>query len=98
MVLASRLNEQGDAAGVHTRNPALQSCQQDASGQPGALRFLGLTASRPMRRIDSSATTQPNGEDDMKKFKPDRAFAASPVSTFKMLGLCCDDAHSGATC
>jgi hypothetical protein len=34
----------------------------------------------------------------MKKFKPDRAFAASPVSTFKMLGLCCDDAHSGATC
>ena len=39
-----------------------------------------------------------NGEYDMKKLKPDRATAASPVFAFKMKNLGhCNDAHSGAT-
>ena len=39
-----------------------------------------------------------NGEYDMKKLKPDRATAASPVFAFKMKDLGhCNDAHSGAT-
>ncbi len=34
----------------------------------------------------------------MKKLKPDRATAASPVFAFKMKNLGhCNDAHSGAT-